>query len=88
MIALASARRSHRARGQHLHRDIPERGGFDRPGDNAPAAGVGGELIEQPVARAAADDRESRVHADAGQAPEHSSTRPVAYTRGSRGSRA
>ena len=56
MIGARLGERADRAGRQHLHRDVAERGGFDRPGDDGAAGGVRGELIEQPVARAAADD--------------------------------
>src|SRR3954468_4895773 len=39
-----------------LHEHIADRGCFDRPGDDFAAASVGGELVEQLAARAAADD--------------------------------
>ena len=39
-----------------LHQRVAERGGLDRPGHDRQAAGVGGELAEQRVAGAAADD--------------------------------
>src|SRR4051812_3862548 len=49
------------ARGQvaeaaRLHEQIAEDGGFLRPRENTPAGAVGGELVEQRVARASADD--------------------------------
>ena len=48
--------RRHRAGRQHLHRDVAERGRLDRPGDDRAAGRIGGELIQQTIARAAADD--------------------------------
>ena len=48
--------RGHRAGREHLHRDVAERGRLDRTGEDGPAGGIGRELIQQPVARSAADD--------------------------------
>jgi hypothetical protein len=42
--------------GAGLNEDVAECGGFDRSGPHGQAAGVGGELAEQFVASAAADD--------------------------------
>ena len=56
MIAARLVERGHRAGRQHLHGDVAKRRRFDRTGDDRAAGGVGGELIEQPVARTAADD--------------------------------
>jgi hypothetical protein len=39
-----------------LHRNIAQRRRFDRTGDDRPADGIRDELVEKPVARAAADD--------------------------------
>ena len=48
------------AQGHHLHEDIPACGGLDRACDHLPAYGIGGELGQQPVLRAAADDVQGR----------------------------
>jgi hypothetical protein len=45
-----------RAGGHGLHHHVADGGGFDRAGDDAAVAGVGGELAELPVEGAAADD--------------------------------
>ena len=65
MMRRASASEVDRAGRQHLHGDVAERGRLGRPGQHAPAGRVGGELIQQPVARSAADnlhlgDRDAR----------------------------
>ena len=39
-----------------MHEHVSEYGRLDRAGEDGATAGVGGELIEQHVARAAADD--------------------------------
>ena len=39
-----------------LHEDVAESSGFYWPGDDEPLAGIGCELIEEAVARAAAND--------------------------------
>ena len=39
-----------------LHEHVSEDGRLDRAGEDGTGAGIGGELIEQGVARAAADD--------------------------------
>src|SRR5262245_38890443 len=44
------------ARGARLDKDVAERGGLDRAGQHRFAAGVGGQLAQQLVAGAAADD--------------------------------
>ena len=44
------------AQRQRLHQDVPQRRRLDRPRDDAFARGVGGELAEQRVLRAAAGD--------------------------------
>ena len=56
MIARASASERDGAGREHLHRDVAERGRLDRARDHRAAGGIGGELIQQAVARAAADD--------------------------------
>src|SRR5262249_27644700 len=48
--------RAARAGAEHLDGDVAERGRLDRAGEHRPAGRVGGELVEQPVARPAADD--------------------------------
>src|SRR3954470_6386467 len=50
------ANRADGARCEHLHADVAERGRFDRPGDHGPPGRIGGELVQQPVARSAADN--------------------------------
>ena len=44
------------AQGNGLHQDIAHGRGLDRAGEHGAAGGVGGELREQAVLRAAADD--------------------------------
>ena len=56
MMRAGLGERVDRAGADHLHRDIAERGRFDRAGEHGAAGRVGGELIQQPVARSAADD--------------------------------
>src|SRR5262245_38778443 len=41
---------------EHLHRDVAERRRFDGAGNHRAPSGVSRELIQQPVARSAADD--------------------------------
>ena len=55
MMARASSSDDTLAGRQHLHGDIAERGRLDRSGDHRPAGRIGGELVEQTIARAAAD---------------------------------
>ena len=66
MMALASASERTVPVASSLHRDVSERRRFDRPGQHGAAGRVGRELIEQPVARSAADNADVRVMA-AGQ---------------------
>ena len=61
MILPGFGERAHRAGREHLHRDVAERGRLDRPGEHGPPGGVRRELIQQPVARSAADDPDRRV---------------------------
>ena len=46
-----------------LHHHVPERGGLHRTGEHRPPGQVGGELAEQPVLAAAADDVDRRHRA-------------------------
>ena len=46
------------AEGDGLKHDVASGGGFGRPGEDGNASGVGGELIEEIVVAAAADDVE------------------------------
>src|SRR3954463_9587640 len=41
---------------QNLYRDIAKSGRFGRPRQDSSACGIGGELIEQPILRAPAND--------------------------------
>ena len=66
MIVRASASDDHRAGREHLHRDVAERGRLDRAGDHGAAGRVRGELIQQAIARSAADDADF-VERGAGQ---------------------
>src|SRR5436189_571943 len=54
------------AGGKHLHGDVAERGRFDRAGEHGATGRIGSELVQQPVARTAADDPDL-VEAAAGQ---------------------
>ena len=47
------------AEGERLDQNVAGRGGFGRPGENGEVDGIGGELIEQIVVAAAANDVET-----------------------------
>ena len=46
------------AEGERLDEDVADGGGLDRTGDDLHAGGIGGELVEELAAAAAADDVE------------------------------
>ena len=50
-----------------LHRDVPQRGRLHGAGDHLDAQGVGGELVQQGVAAASADDVQTRRQGEFGE---------------------